>query len=104
MAKMTDEFKVKFDVFLAGCQEVHDDYIKRMEFSDAQRDVLDYKVGRRYVKVMKGHSVHSFVDMKNGDVLKPASWSAPAKHARGNLFDANNGLAGMTPFGPHYMK
>ena len=103
MAKMSVEFEKKFKSFVDGCQKVHDDYIKRMGFSESQRDVLDYKVGRRYVKVVKGYSVHSFVDMTNGDVLKPASWSSPAKHARGNLFDSNNGLAGMTPHGPHYL-
>lgn len=32
-----------------------------------------------------GRSVHAFVDMATGDLLKASSWSAPAKGARGNL-------------------
>lgn len=46
--------------------------------------------------------------VKRGDVLKPASFKAPAKHARGNIFDQWNGLMGadgkhpMQWTGPHY--
>lgn len=28
---------------------------------------------------------------KAGDIFKPATWKAPAKHARGNIFDTANG-------------
>jgi hypothetical protein len=48
--------------------------------------------GRKFIKVITGHSVHSFIvkeDMgrfKRGDILKAASWAAPAKNfARGNI-------------------
>jgi len=30
-------------------------------------------------------SAFCFIDLTNGDILKAASWSAPAKHARGNI-------------------
>tara|TARA_B110000238_G_scaffold143741_1_gene155038 strand:- start:590 stop:733 length:144 start_codon:yes stop_codon:yes gene_type:complete len=36
-----------------------------------------------------------------GDLLKPASWSAPAKHARGNIL---NGSASYDSYGPNYLK
>ena len=49
-------------------------------------------------------SVHAFVDKKTGQVYKPASWYAPAKHVRFDLriikereflFNSNNtGWAG----------
>ena len=38
-------------------------------------------------RILRDRSAFAFVDKKTGDVLKPASWSAPAKHARGNIFD-----------------
>jgi hypothetical protein len=60
--------------------------------------------GTRYVRVMRGTSAHAFIDRSNGDVLKPATWKAPAKHARGNIFDASNGLGSMGPYGPAYLK
>jgi len=47
--------------------------------------------GRKYVRiVMKpkgdtGGSVHAFVNLENGDLLKAAGWKAPAKGARGNV-------------------
>ena len=47
--------------------------------------------GRKYFKVVqqdfrngeyRDASVHAFVDKKTGQVFKPASWAAPAKHVR----------------------
>ena len=55
---------------------------------------LEYKFyiesGRKYHKVImetngQSRSVHAFVDKKTGEVYKPASWKAPAKHVRYNL-------------------
>ena len=68
------------------------------------------KAGRRYAKLVRSNqsgsdrSVHCFVDLTNGDVLKAASWKAPAKHARGNIHDANNGLGGVTHHGGAYLR
>jgi hypothetical protein len=42
--------------------------------------------------------------MLNGDVLKAASWRAPAKHARGNIFDEYDGLRNMNEYGPAYLR
>ena len=36
----------------------------------------------RYYGQYRDSSVHCFVDKETGDVYKPASWSAPAKHIR----------------------
>lgn len=47
-------------------------------------------------------SVHCFVDRETGDVLKAESWTRPAKGARGNIFDAQNGLGRMDEYGPAY--
>jgi len=50
--------------------------------------------GSKYLKVITGSSVHSFVCLrdngkfKRGDILKPASWRGPATNfARGNVLD-----------------
>ena len=54
----------------------------------------DYKFyiesGRKYHKIIMetgagSRSVHAFVDKKTGEVYKPASFKAPAKHVRFNL-------------------
>ena len=63
---------------------------------------FDYQVGKKYIKVFnlqyseacdyynrpagyrKG-SVTAFIDKQTGEVYKPASWKAPAKHVRFDL-------------------
>lgn len=54
----------------------------------------DYKFyiesGRKYHKLIMetgagSRSVHAFIDKKTGEVYKPASFKAPAKHVRYNL-------------------
>lgn len=45
--------------------------------------------GRKYLKIIMdargSKSVHAFIDKKTGEVYKPASYKAPAKHVRYNL-------------------
>ncbi len=55
--------------------------------------IMRPSAGPRYVKIEKTggrygarDGVYCFIDKTNGDVLKPASWRGPAKHARGNIF------------------
>jgi len=58
---------------------------------------LSLKVGRKFIKVVEGtrvwgfvakvDGVHLGVPMLKGDILKAASWRAPAKHSRGSIFD-----------------
>jgi hypothetical protein len=59
--------------------------------------------GSKYIKVfrqeMKGdepyskyESIVAFVDSTTGDILKPASWKAPAKIARGNINSPQFGM------------
>ena len=46
-----------------------------------QQEFQTWEGSRNYGKYADG-SVHCFVDKETGDVYKPASWSAPAKHIR----------------------
>ncbi len=58
---------------------------------------LSLKPGRKFIKVVEGGRVWGFVakvdgvhkglPMLKGDILKAATWSAPAKHSRGSIFD-----------------
>ena len=58
---------------------------------------LSLKPGRKFIKVVEGNRVWGFVakvdgvhkglPMLKGDILKAATWRAPAKHSRGSIFD-----------------
>lgn len=67
--------------------------------------IIDF--GRRYAKIIREDSqksVHSFIDLKNGDILKAASWAQPAKHARGSIFAEDYGLSAVNPYSANYLK
>jgi len=73
-----------------------------------QQKVMIDSGGKRYIRLVKvegtsSRSVYCFVDTRNGDILKAASFKAPAKHARGNIFDANP-LDAVTIYGANYLK
>ena len=64
--------------------------------------------GKKYIKIVQGNSVFCFIvkedfkHFKKGDVLKAASWNAPAlNRARGNVFE---GLYPMQWTGPLYLN
>lgn len=79
-------------------------------FPNATPSMLEMSDGRRYIRIDsisdggKGQrSVWAFIDKKTGDILRAAGYKAPAKHARGNLFDNQGGLGSLTPYGPKYL-
>ncbi len=104
-----EKFDIALRVFVEGCQNIHTDHIAR-EYPNVTPDEITFKTGKRYVKIIRRQVdgtqelVHCFVDMTNGDVLKAAGWSAPAKHARGNIFDEHDGLKNMNEYGPAYLR
>ena len=71
------------------CDALQDNFKSRHNNSSS-----DYKFyiesGRKYHKLLMetgggSRSVHAFVDQKTGEMFKPASFKAPAKHVRFNL-------------------
>ena len=78
---------------------------------DKFNEGLSVKSGRKFDKVLHGGSVWGFVAKKGGvhkgipynvgDVFKAASWRAPAKWARGSIFDKNQNWFRWT--GPDYL-
>ena len=81
------------------------------KFPNLTPSVLEMSDGRRYIRIDSivdngagQRSVWAFIDKWSGDILKPAGYKAPAKHARGNLFDSTGGVGWLTPYGPAYLK
>ena len=74
-------------------------------------EYLKVDVGRKFIRLWKGTSCWGFISrvddslkgapIKKGDLLKPATWKAPAKHDRGNIID---GTAQWGVYGPSYIK
>lgn len=97
------DFRKSLDSFYEGCRRIAEDYRLR-NFPSLQPSEWHIQELVKRWRIIKSGSVHCFVDKETGDVLKPASWSKPAKHARGNIFDEHNGLAKMGPYGPAYLR
>lgn len=97
------ELAPAIQTFLEGCQRITREHI-RQHYPDNALPPWRLDYGARYVRVVRDGSAHAFIDQTNGDVLKPAGWKAPAKHARGNVFDASHGLAHMGPYGPTHLR
>lgn len=99
-------FDEKLESFVEGCQELINVAYADYPFGIPQ---LRVKKGKKNAKIIvteqgRDKSVYCFVDMNTGDVLKAASWSAPAKGARGNIYDENNGLTRMSAYGAGYNR
>lgn len=110
----TKDIQKAVDMLIAGAQKkINADFDKN--FKNLKPTMLSKQKGKRYIKIVattdggKGQkSVWAFVDAKEGptfgDILKPASWNAPAKHARGNVFDGSWGVNSVGVYGPAYLK
>lgn len=68
-------------------------------------EITEGKVNWKLIMSTYGsRSVHSFVNRATGDILKAASWNAPAKHPRGNILNADFGRSALTDYGVKYLK
>ena len=80
----------------------YEDRLEEIENGTANLYKFDYKVGKKFIKVFnlqyseasdyynrpagyRAGSVTAFIDRNTGEVYKPASWKAPAKHVRFDL-------------------
>ena len=86
-------FDKAVDNLLVKIQESYDTWGAGMD----KKLNLSLKPGRKFIKVVEGTRVWGFVakvdgthkglPMLKGDILKAATWRAPAKHSRGSIFD-----------------
>ena len=77
----------------------------------AKLDKFRYYQGKKYLKVVREEyderndrwrdtTVHAFINTATGEVYKPASWKAPAKHVR---FDLSNELDRQKLHDPNFV-
>ena len=110
-------FEDALSSFVEGCVRISQVHQIR-NYPKCQAPTFSVMLGKKFARIVRTDtsgdpksiwsgeqkSVHCFVNMETGDVLKAAGWKAPAKGARGNIFDANNGLGRMNEYGPEYNK
>ena len=69
------------------------DQLAKIVSGTAKLDKFRYYQGKKYLKVVREEyderndrwrdtTVHAFINTETGEVYKPASWKAPAKHVR----------------------
>ena len=105
------EVQVQLDKYIAMVQEKNDAYFKMMGFTFSDPPHISADLGRKYARVVKNdqlngsRSVHTFVNMLNGDILKSGGWKAPAPNGvRGNIFDTDVGESIVNEHGANYLR
>jgi hypothetical protein len=104
MKNLELNFETALNDFIAHINSVKKAYYVRMKFHPEMLKTLEEKEyvrltgGRKYAKLTDGRSVVAFIEKSTGNILKPASWNAPAKHARGNIYN-NGGKDAVGPAG-----
>jgi hypothetical protein len=85
------------------------EYYDKINLSSKEPDLI-VEVGNKFIRLWQGTSCWGFISrvdgdlkgapIKKGDLLKAATWKAPAKHSRGNIID---GTARYGVYGPEYL-
>jgi hypothetical protein len=93
----------EFTSWFIGMQKIYDNYMHK-NFPNIPVETFTIKQSRKFIKIIRGTSVHCFIERETGNVLKAASWKAPAKGTRGNIFNEDNGLNSITPYSVAYLR
>ena len=85
------------------------EYYDKINLSSKEPDLV-VEIGNKFIRLWQGTSCWGFISrvdgdlkgspIKKGDLLKAATWKAPAKHSRGNIMD---GTARYGVYGPEYL-
>ena len=104
------DFQAKLEGLVEIAQNVVNQHRNERGYARMPYPIIAYvepKRNTRYVKLTTNNgtqtSVYCFVDSRNGDVLKAATWKTPAKHARSNIYDEDGGRSGINEYGANYL-
>ena len=101
----------RIDGYVEMVQGKMNDYWNRMNFTHDEPHNIYVEYGNKYARVIHAdasgpsRSVHTFVNMINGDILKAGGWKAPAPNGvRGNIFEDDFGASVVNNYGASYLK
>jgi hypothetical protein len=95
--------------FIKELNEFRKDYYVKADMPNQWKE-LTVEIGNKFIRLWDGTGCWGFISrvdgdlkgspIKKGDLLKAATWKAPAKHARGNIID---GSARYGVYSPEYL-
>ena len=108
------DVQVRLDQYVGMIQQKQADYFEAMNFTFSAPPTITVDYGKKYAKVVKNdglngaQSVHSFINMSNGDILK-GNWKTPVRTkkglaVRGNIFADDLGADRVNEHGPYYLR
>ena len=108
------EMQTRLDQYVGMIQQKQADYFEAMNFTFSAPPTITVDYGNKYAKVVKNdglngaQSVHSFINMSNGDILK-GNWKTPVRTkkglaVRGNIFADDLGADRVNEHGPNYLR
>lgn len=111
VSRILDEQLQDFDRALADFMADSQQKIDRNEakYQHVQKTKLEKTDGPKYIRIVAvntahgGRSAWAFINKETGDILKPASWKTPAKHARANIYKPDTWKT-VSEYGPAYLR
>ena len=95
--------------FITKVNDERKEYYEKSGHSTKKTE-LTVEIGNKFIRLWDSSSCWGFISrvdgdlkgspIKKGDLLKAATWKAPAKHSRGNIID---GTARYGVYGPEYL-
>jgi hypothetical protein len=109
---LTQKLLEGLDKYIGAVQKMQEDYFKVNNFTFSEPPTIVLELKQKYAKIIKvdglngGQSVHSFVDLSNGDILK-GNWKAPIRTkkglaVRGTIY--GDPWQFVNEHGPHYLR
>ena len=101
----------RIECYVGMVQQKMNDYWELADYDHDEPPIIYAEYGKKYARIVhsaanrSSRSVHTFVNMINGDILKAGGWKAPATNGvRGNVFDNDFGASVVNQHGAIYLK
>jgi len=101
-----EKFLTRLTEFVTKLQTMVNEHYAT-QFSNLTPPTITVMNGKKNVRIVRKEphtqSVHCFISKETGDIFKAAGWAAPAKTARGNIYNEDM-LNGVTVYGAEYLR